>query len=71
LPKKYWSQSGRKTNLPADGFSVEFRSRRHYKTTDAGRLAGDNEFPVMWLSGTVLAGGKTINDVAAELKEGM
>jgi hypothetical protein len=43
----------------------------HYKTTDAGRLAGDNEFPgdVVIRDG-LWQEGKTINDVAAELKEG-
>jgi hypothetical protein len=43
----------------------------HYKTTDAGRLAGDSEFPgdVVIRDGLWLE-GKTINDVAAELKEG-
>ncbi len=43
----------------------------HYTTTDAGRLAGDNEFPgdVVIRDGLWLE-GKTINDVAAELKEG-
>ena len=43
----------------------------NYKTTDAGRLAGDTEFPgdVVIRDGLWLE-GKTINDVAAELKEG-
>jgi hypothetical protein len=43
----------------------------HYKTTDAGRLAGDSEFPgdVVIRDG-LWQEGKTINDVAAELKEG-
>jgi len=43
----------------------------HYKTTNAGRLTGDSEFPgdVVIRDG-FWQEGKTINDVAVELKEG-
>jgi hypothetical protein len=66
--------------LEAIGRKDKFSRRRffrgislppHYKTTDAGRLAGDNEFPgdVVIRDG-LWQEGKTINDAAAELKEG-
>jgi hypothetical protein len=62
---------GRKDKFSRQRFFRGISLPPRYKTTDAGRLAGDNEFPGdvvirygLWQE------GKTINDVAAELKEG-
>ena len=62
---------GRKDKFSRQRFFRGISLPPHYKTTDAGRLAGDNEFPgdVVIRDGLWLE-GKTINDVAAELKEG-
>jgi hypothetical protein len=62
---------GRKDKFSRRRFFRGISLPPHYKTTDAGRLAGDSEFPgdVVIRDGLWLA-GKTINDVAAELKEG-
>jgi len=62
---------GRKDKFSRQRFFRGISLPPHYKTTDAGRLAGDNEFPgdVVIRDG-LWQEGKTINDVAAELKEG-
>jgi hypothetical protein len=62
---------GRKDKFSRQRFFRGISLPPRYKTTDAGRLAGDNEFPgdVVIRDG-LWQEGKTINDVAAELKEG-
>jgi hypothetical protein len=62
---------GRKDKFSRQRFFRGISLPPHYKTTDAGRLAGDNEFPgdVVIRDG-LWQEGKTINDVAADLKEG-
>ena len=62
---------GRKDKFSRRRFFRGISLPPHYKTTDAGRLAGENEFPgdVVIRDGLWLE-GKTINDVAADLKEG-
>ena len=62
---------GRKDKFSRQRFFRGISLPPRYKTTDAGRLAGDNEFPgdVVIRDG-LWQEGKTINDVAADLKEG-
>jgi hypothetical protein len=62
---------GRKDKFDRRRFFRGISLPPHYKTTDAGRLAGDNEFPgdVVIRDGLWLE-GKTINDVATDLREG-
>ena len=62
---------GRKDKFARRRFFRGISLPPHYKTTDAGRLVGDNEFPgdVVIRDG-LWQEGKTINDVAADLKEG-
>jgi hypothetical protein len=62
---------GRKDQFSRQRFFRGISLPPRYKTTDAGRLVGDNEFPgdVVIRDG-LWQKGKTINDVAADLKEG-
>jgi hypothetical protein len=62
---------GQKGNFTRKRFFRGITLPPTYRTTDTGRLAGENEFPGdVVITGGKWQNGKTINDVAETLKEG-
>ena len=62
---------GQKSNFTRRRFFRGITLPPDYKTTDAGRLAGENEFPGdVVIKDGIWEEGKTINDMAKDLKEG-